>query len=133
LEKNMSKKKPPKLTRREEQIMDVIFRLGEASVNDIMEHLTESPTSGAVRRMMNLLFAKGVVEYRHDGPKKIYRSTTKRNIAGEKALKHVTDTFFAGSAVQTMASLFDSSSLKLSEEEKEMLNSLIEKAKEQGR
>jgi predicted transcriptional regulator len=98
-----------------------------------MEHLPESPTSGAVRRMLNLLFAKGAVEYSHDGAKKIYRSTTKRNIAGERALKHVTDTFFSGSTLQTMATLFDSSSLKLSKEEKELLSNLIEKAKEQGR
>jgi predicted transcriptional regulator len=129
----MVKETEQQLTRREEEIMDIIFRLGEASVGDIMERLTESPTSGAVRRLLNLLYAKGAVDYTHDGAKKIYRSKIKRNVAGEKALKRVVDTFFAGSAARTMASLFNSSTLNLSPEEKEMLTKLIEKAKEKGR
>lgn len=129
----MSKETTVSLTRREEQIMDIIFRLGEASVSDIMEHLTDSPTSGAVRRLLNILYAKGAVEYRYDEAKKIYSSKIKRNIAGEKALKHVVDTFFAGSAARTAASLFNNSTMKLSSEEKKMLARLIEKAKEKGR
>lgn len=129
----MSDENAHQLTRREEQIMDIIFRLGEASVSDIMEHLSESPTSGAVRRMLNILYAKGAVEYRYEEAKKIYRSKIKPNVAGEKALKHVMDTFFAGSAARTAASLFNSSNLKLSAEEKKMLSDLIDKAKERGR
>lgn len=129
----MSDKAVISLTRREEQIMDIIFRLGEASVSDIMEHLTDSPTSGAVRRLLNILYAKGAVEYRYEEAKKVYRSKIKRNVAGEKALKHVVDTFFAGSAARTAASLFSSSNLKLTEEEKKMLSHLIEKAKDKGR
>jgi BlaI family penicillinase repressor len=129
----MKKEKGIPLTRREEQIMEVLFRLGEASVADIQDHLTESPTSGAVRRMLNVLLAKGAVEYRHEGAKKIYRSRVERKAAGEKALHHVVDTFFAGSAAGTMASLFNGSNFKLSEEEKEMLKALIENAKKKGK
>ncbi len=129
----MVKENELQLTRREEEIMDIIFRLGEASVSDIMEHLTGSPTSGAVRRLLNILYAKKAVEYKHDGAKKVYRSKIKRNVAGEKALKHVVDTFFSGSAARTMASLFNNSNLNLSAAEKEMLTKLIEKAKEKGR
>ncbi|UCH96465.1 MAG: BlaI/MecI/CopY family transcriptional regulator [Candidatus Aminicenantes bacterium] len=121
------------LTRREEEIMDIIFRMGEASVADIMAHLTDSPTSGAVRRLLNILYAKGAVEYRHDAARKVYRSKIKRDAAGEKALKHVVETFFYGSAAQTMASLFNNSNLNLSSEERQMLKNLIEKAKEKGR
>ena len=129
----MGNKTTIQLTRREEEIMDIIFRMGEASVADIMENLTDSPTSGAVRRLLNLLYAKGAVEYRHDAARKVYRSKIKRDEAGEKALNHVVDTFFAGSAAQTMASLFKSSDLNLSSEETQMLKRLIQKAKEKGR
>ena len=129
----MGKETILQLTRREEEIMDIIFRMGEASVADIMAHLTDSPTSGAVRRLLNILYAKGAVEYRHDAAKKVYRSKIKRNEAGEKALKHVVETFFAGSAAQTMASLFNNSNLDLSSEEKQVLTNLIKKAKKKGR
>lgn len=129
----MAKKPKPQPSRREKEIMDIIYRLGEASVTDIMEHLTDSPTSGAVRRMLNLLHAKGVVTYRHEGAKKMYRSKVAKNVAGEKALKHLVETFFAGSAARTMASLFKNSDMKLSENEKKMLLELIEKTKKKGR
>lgn len=129
----MAKKPKPQPSRREKEIMDIIYRLGEASVTDIMERLTDSPTSGAVRRMLNLLHAKGVVTYRHEGAKKMYRSKVAKNVAGEKALKHLVETFFAGSAARTMASLFKSSDMKLSENEKKMLLELIENTKKKGR
>ena len=129
----MAKKRDPQPSRREKEIMDIIYRLGEASVSDIMEHLVDSPTSGAVRRMLNLLYAKGVVTYRHEGAKKIYRSKVARNVAGEKALKHLVETFFSGSASRTMASLFKASDLKLSQKEKRMLLYLIEKTRKKGR
>ncbi len=118
---------------REKEIMDIIYKMGEASVVDIMTNLTNSPTSGAVRRMLNLLYAKGLVTYRHDGPKKLYRSKVAKNVAGEKALKHLVETFFAGSSARTMASLFKQSDLDLSKNEKRMLRGLIEKAKKKGR
>jgi predicted transcriptional regulator len=129
----MAEKNELQYSRREKEIMDIIYRLGEASVSDIMEHLTDSPTSGAVRRMLNLLHVKGVVTYRHEGAKKMYRSKVARNVAGEKALKHLVETFFAGSAARTMASLFKTADLKLSAKEKKMLADLIEKTKEKGR
>ena len=129
----MKQEPTPRLTRREQQILDVLFRLGEASVNEIMVRLPKAPTSGAVRRMLNLLHAKGAVEYRHDGARKVYRPTRRKDVAGRHALKHVVETFFAGSAARTVAALFDSAGSKLSAEEKEQLARLIEDAKERGR
>ena len=85
------------LTRREREIMDIVYRLGEASVKDIQERLRPSPTDGAVRRMLNLLQEKGFVESRYEGATKVYRSTTESKAAGEEALKHVVETFFSGS------------------------------------
>lgn len=126
-------KKDKHFTRREEQIMDIIFRKGEVSVADLEELLPGSPTSGAVRRMLNILYEKGAIEYRHEGAKKIYRATIEKKEAGAKALSHVVDTFFGGSAASTMGALFKDSKVELSNEEKEMLAKLIEKAKEKGR
>jgi BlaI family penicillinase repressor len=118
-----------KISKRQAEILDIIFRLGEASVADIMAHLSESPTSGAVRRMLNILYAKGVVEFRHDGAKKIYRARVNRKAATRRALDKVMRTFFEGSPARMMTSLFETSTLKLSEEEKKTLYRLIEKAK----
>ena len=129
----MRKKPEIKLTRREEQIMGVIFRLGEASVSDIMKNIPNSPTSGAVRRMLNVLYARDLVEYKHDGARKVYSTKVKSNIAGEKALNRVVETFFAGSAAKTMASLFSNQDIELSNEDKKMLLKLIKKTKEKGR
>jgi predicted transcriptional regulator len=121
------------LTRREEQIMEILYRLGEATVNEIMESLPSSPTAGAVRRMLNLLHAKGAIQYRHDAARKVYRPTVERNTAGESALQRVVDTFFAGSISRTVTSLFNSSDLDLSADERRALRELVEKAKEKGR
>lgn len=126
-------KKNVHFTRREVQIMDIIYRLGEASVSDLMELLPGSPTAGAVRRMLNILYGKGAIAYRHEGAKKIYRATVNKNKAGTKALSHVVETFFAGSAAHTMGALFNSSKLTLSWGEKKVLVKLIKKAKEKGR
>jgi BlaI family penicillinase repressor len=126
-------KKDEHFTRREEQIMDIIFRKGEASVADLERLLPGSPTSGAVRRMLNILYEKGAIDYRHEGAKKIYRATIEKNEAGAKALSHVVDTFFSGSAASTMGALFSSSKIELSEDEKDTLARLIKKAKEKGR
>ena len=117
------------ISKRQGEILDIIFRLGEASVADIMAHLSESPTSGAVRRMLNILYAKGVVEFRHDGAKKIYRARVNRKAATRRALDKVMRTFFEGSPAQMMASLFETSALNLSKQEKKALSRLIAKAK----
>lgn len=127
------RRKVARLTRREEQIMDILYRRGEASVSDLMTLLPGSPTSGAVRRLLNILYGKGAIGYRHDGARKIYWAAIDKNEAGTKALSHVVDTFFAGSAARTMGALFNSSKLKLSDEEKKMLEQFIKKAREKGR
>ena len=121
----------PKISQRQAQILDIIFRLNEASVADIMEHLPQSPTQGAVRRMLNILYAKGVVGFRHEGAKKIYTSKVDKEYARKKALNRVAEIFFKGSSAQMMASLFEDSSVKLSADERTSLYKLIEKAKRQ--
>lgn len=121
-----------KLSRRQQQIMDVIYRLGEASVGEIRQELPEPPTSGATRRMLNVLVAKGAITARQDGARKVYRSRIATRVAREHALKRVIDTFFSGSIASTMAALLTSSDLRLSNAERETLAELIEKARERG-
>jgi predicted transcriptional regulator len=127
------KKKETHLTRREEQIMAILYRRGEASVADLEQMLPGSPTSGAVRRLLNLLHGKGAIEYRQDGARKIYRAAIKKDEAGTRALQQVVETFFGGSAVRTVGALFDSSKAKLSDKEKKALASLIKNARNKGR
>lgn len=121
------------LTRREEQIMGILYRKGEALVSDLEELLPGSPTSGAVRRLLNILYSKGAIEYRHDGARKIYRARIRKEEAGSKALQQIVDTFFGGSVANTVGALFNSRKVNLSQEEKRTLSSLIKKAKEKGR
>lgn len=83
--------------------------------------------------MLNLLFAKGAVRYRHDEARKVYRPTVERSAAGESALKMVVDTFFAGSVSRTVASLFSTSDVALSAEERRALRELVDKARDKGR
>ena len=120
----------PKLSQRQKQILDIVFRLGEASVSDIMQHLPESPTSGAVRRMLNLLYAKGAVDYRHDGAKKMYSAKVSKSAARRQALDRIVEIFFGGSTARTMASLLESSDLDLNVSERATLKRLIKKTKE---
>lgn len=126
-------KKPKHFTRREEQILAILYRQGEASVADLERLLPGSPSSGAVRRLLNLLHAKGAIEYRHDGAKKIYRAAVEKHEAGSRALQQVVETFFGGSAIRTVGALFDNSTTKLSDEDKKALASLIKNAKNRGR
>ena len=76
-----------KLSRRQEEILDIIFRLGEASVTDIMGHLVDSPTDGAVRRMVNILYSKGIIEYIHEGALRIPSAAT-NHLPGERRFRH---------------------------------------------
>ena len=129
----MSDTQNPKFSRRQQEIMDIIHRLGEASVRDIQAKLTEPPTDGALRRMLNILEERGVVEYRQDAARKVYRPRIATTVARERAVKRVVDTFFAGSVARAVASLLGGSDLKLSPEEKQSLAELVERVQEEGR
>ncbi len=121
------------LSRRQEEILDIIIRLEKASVREIIENLTDSPTDGAVRRMLNILTQKGVVEFYQDGARKVYKPNINTAVARKKALQHIVDTFFAGSAAKAIASLINTSDIDLLEEEKQILTGLIKKAHKKGR
>jgi BlaI family penicillinase repressor len=131
----MPKKDPQlDLSRRERQIMDVIYRRGPATAAEITSDLPDPPTSTAVRTMLRILEDKGHITHTRDGVRFMYKAVVDREKARESVIAHVVKTFFNGSAEQAMATLIDRTGPQLSDEELNKLAALIEKArKRQGR
>lgn len=125
-------KKKPGLGRRERQIMDVIYRLGEASVGDVLEQLPDPPSYSSVRTMIRLLESKGFLKHRREGTKYVYRPTQSLETASRSALRHVMKTFFSGSATDAVAAILDDSAKNLTDEDLKRLEQLIDKAREEG-
>src|SRR5262245_25650270 len=117
------------LSRRETQIMDVVFQLGEATAAEIMERLPEPPSYSAVRALLTILEEKGHLTHRREGARYIYVATLSAEKAKKSALSHLLKTFFDGSASQVVATLL--STHDLSKEELEELSNLIEQAKKE--
>jgi BlaI family transcriptional regulator, penicillinase repressor len=120
-----------RLSRRERQVMDIIYRLGEASVNDVLEHLPDPPSYSAIRALLRVLEDKGHLSHEEQGAKYIYKPTLKIESVRSFALKNLLNTFFDDSPEQVVATLI--SETKLSQGELEKLSKLIEQAKREGR
>lgn len=121
------------LSRRERQIMDVIYRFGEASAQDVLTHLPDAPSYSAVRGLLRVLEEKGHVSHRQEGPRYMYRPTVPREEARTNALRQMLRTFFDGSAEQAVAALLDLSGSDLSDREFDRLQEMIERARKEGR
>lgn len=129
------KKKPfERLSRRERQIMDILYREEEGSVSKVRGAMSDPPSYSAVRALMGVLVDKGFLTYRRRGRAYVYRPTISPEKARESALKHLVNTFFNGSAAGVVASLVNSEDLSLSDEELARLEKLVEKSrKERGK
>jgi BlaI family transcriptional regulator, penicillinase repressor len=121
------------LGRRERQIMDIVYRLGKASVTDVRNELPDPPTYSAVRGMLRLLETKGFLTHQDDGLRYLYSATVKQKQARKSALRHMVRTFFAGSAADAAASLLELSDRELSADDITRLTRLIGKARTEGR
>ena len=121
------------LSRRERQIMDIVYRHREVSVNDVLEDLPDPPSYSAVRALMRVLEDKGHLKHREDGPRYMYSPTTSRSQARDHALDRVLDTFFGGSTERAVAALLDRAAADLDASELDRLSQLIERAREEGR
>lgn len=122
------------LSRRERQIMDVVYRRGSATAAQITTDLPDPPSATAVRTMLRILEDKGHLTHARDGVRHVYRAVVDREKARESVITHVVRTFFNGSAEQAMATLIDRSESKLTDAELARLAGLIDKArKRQGR
>jgi predicted transcriptional regulator len=129
----MSEPVPQPLSRREREVMDVLYRRGEATVAEVMDDLKDPPTYSAVRSILRVLKEKGHITHRADGPRYVYAPSLGRARARKAALDHVVNTFFDGSAEQVLAALLDRSDLDLSETQVRRLAKEIRKAGEEGR
>jgi BlaI family transcriptional regulator, penicillinase repressor len=121
------------LTRRERQIMDVLYRRESATAADVQAELPDPPSYSAVRALLRKLEEKGHVRHEWDGPRYVYRPTLPRESARDGALDRLIATFFGGSAVGTIAALLDRASSELGEEDLAELERLIEEARRRGR
>src|SRR5437773_3125354 len=124
---------PSELSRRERQIMDAVFALGEATVNQVVETIPSPPTAMAVRRMMHILEEKGHLRRRESGREVIYVPRQTKNKAGRRAFQQVSETFFGGSLQEALAAHLHSRKDQVSADEHERLIALIEQARQKGR
>ena len=121
------------LSRRERQIMDVIYRLGQATAQEVVDNLNDPPSYSAVRGLLRILEEKGHVKHRQDGPRYVYHPTVPREKARESALKQLVRTFFQDSPEEAVAALLGMSAAKLKDEDLDRLAELIERARKEGR
>ena len=126
---------PPavKLTRRERQIMDVLYREGSATVSEVMAQIPDPPSYSAVRATMNVLEEKGHIKHRQDGPRYVYLPAVPRDRARTAALNHLLQTFFDGSAESAVVALLQMSDSTLSKTDFERLADEVRKARQEGR
>jgi predicted transcriptional regulator len=122
------------LTRRERQIMDILFRRGRATAAEVMEELTGEPSYSTVRTQLRVLEEKGHVRHEEEGLRYVYVPAIARTAARKSALRHLVDTFFDGSAESVVAALLGGEASRLSEEELQRIADLVARTrKESGR
>ena len=120
------------LSRRERQILDILYQHGRATAAEVQVALPEPPSYSAVRALLRILEDKGHVRHEQDGPRYVYLPTVARDNAKRSALRHILQTFFDGSAEQAISALLDESSVKLSPAELDRLARLIDGARKSG-
>jgi predicted transcriptional regulator len=121
------------LSRRERQIMDILYQRGKGSASEVREAMEAAPGYSAVRAMLRVLEEKGHVRHQAEGLKYVYVPVVARDKAKRSAVKHVMETFFNGSAEQIVAALLDVSSTRLTREELDRMSAMIEQAKKEGK
>jgi len=121
------------LSRRERQIIDILYRRGRATAAEVMQDLPGQPSYSTVRTQLRVLEEKGHVRHEDDGQRYVYSPAIARGTVRRSALKHLVETFFDGSVEQTVAALLGSDATRLSEEELQRIAGLIDKARREGK
>ncbi len=129
----MPRSSAPQLSRRERQIMDVIYSLARASAAEVRERLPDPPSYSAVRALLRILEEKGHLRHETEENRYVFFPTVPAERAREAALRHVLGTFFQGSAASAMAALLELEDLELTGEEYDRLAARIERARREGR
>ena len=128
----MTEEQPP-LSRRERQIMDIVYELGRCNANDVRDRLADAPSYSAVRALLRILEEKGHLTHQQEGPRYVYEPTVTAENARSSALRRVLKTFFDGSAEQAVAALLELPDSEISDDEFDRLSAMIEQARKQGR
>ena len=128
----MPKSQLGNLSRRERQIMDVLFQRGRATAAEVLEALPDAPSYSAVRALLRILEEKGHVRHHQDGPRYVYLPTVARDNAKRSAMRHMLQTFFDGSAEQAISALLDDGATRFSSAELDRLARMIDTARKSG-
>lgn len=120
------------LTRRESQIMEILYRRRRATVEEIRLELPDAPGPSSIRKLLDIMLERGLLGREYDGPRYVYFPAVKLEQASRSALKRLVRTFFDNSPGSAMAALLDMSSTRLSPAEYRRLKSLLERVREQG-
>jgi predicted transcriptional regulator len=126
-------RRKPALSRREQQILDIIYASGHATAAEVRDGMTDPPTDAAVRTTLRILVAKGHLRIEQDGPRYDYWPTVSPDAARRSELQHVLRTFFGGSTESALATLLDLGASKLDDDARRRLKKLIDAAAKQGR
>ncbi|MDP0490253.1 MAG: BlaI/MecI/CopY family transcriptional regulator [Verrucomicrobiota bacterium JB023] len=122
----MNRLEKNQLSRRERQILDIIYRLGEATAQDVQDNLPDPPSYSAVRALLVTLENKGMLKHTKSGRRYLYHPAISEDSAKRSAIKNLLSTFFQGKPENLVASLLDPKDQKLSDEEIENIRSLID-------
>ena len=117
------------LTKRERQIMDVLYRLGRATAGEILEALPGAPSYSTVRTQLRVIETKGHVRHEEHGLRYVYLPTVPRHSARKSALKHLVDTFFDGSSAKVVAALLGGEGAKLADDDLDRIATLVDAAR----
>jgi predicted transcriptional regulator len=128
----MAKATHAALSRRERQILDILYKRGRATAAEVMQDLSGEPSYSTVRTQLRVLEEKGHVSHQEEGLRYVYAPAVPRRAARKSALRHLVDTFFDGSAEQVVAAVLGGEGTRLSEEELNRIADLVAKAKKEG-
>jgi BlaI family penicillinase repressor len=129
---DMPRLKTVDLTRRESQIMEILYRRRRATVEEIRSELADAPSPSSVRKLLDIMIERGLLTRAYDGPRYVYCPAAKPQQASRSALKQVVRTFFDNSPGSAIAALIDMTSTRLSPDEYRRLRSLLDRVREQG-
>jgi BlaI family transcriptional regulator, penicillinase repressor len=129
----MVNKSQVQFSRRERQIMDIIYRAGRATAAQVHEQMAEAPSYSAVRAMLRVLEEKGHLRHQQEGLAYVYLPTVSPDSARRSAVSHLLRTFFQGSAERAVAAVLEASQTRLSRAELERIAAMVEAARKEGR
>lgn len=129
----MSPIEPEPLSRRERELLDLVYARGEATANEVRDDMADPPSYSAVRALLRVLVDKGHLTTRSDGVRLVYRPTASRASAGKRALARALETFFDGDVRDAVAALFEVEPGGLSDKDRARLLAAIDKARKEGR